>query len=278
MIKNEIINDMNFRRKCSKIGLDWEDAEVYGDVILVNAPQKYIYVIFDKYYNVIGVHKIEFATLHFRKDEIANGYYELYNVVDKGSGCCFSYPFQNFSLGQMLELANKIDIDEINHGHSIRMKINDNIIDENSNKDYIGLYSFIKFLGEEIQQYYLDCYKMKMMGFDYPNVYEYVNSLIENIVKCIDKYIESGNRPFPVDILDYLGYNRRKVDEVGNELYKIIELILKAKGYKISRDNYNKLGLLDKEENVCILSYLAFDVLKLNDLDKTKLTKKLEKK
>ena len=46
MIKNEIINDMNFRRKCSKIGLDWEDAEVYGDVILVNAPQKYIYMLY----------------------------------------------------------------------------------------------------------------------------------------------------------------------------------------------------------------------------------------
>lgn len=263
LTKEKIINDMNFRSKCCEIGLDWEDAEIYENVILVNSPNKYIYVMFDRYYNIIGVHKIEFATLHLDKEEIAKGYYELYNTVYNDSSCCFSYPFQSFSLRQMLEIANKIDIDEINHGHSIQLKVNGTIINENSNKDYIGLLSYIKFLSDEIQQYYLDCYKMKMMGFDYPNVYEYVNALILNIVNCIDKYIESGNRPFPVDILYHLGYNRRKVDEVSNELYKIIGLLLNAKGYRIKRDCYNKLELINKETPIPVLSLLVLDVLEM---------------
>ena len=268
-IKEKIINDMNFRSKCCQIGLDWEDAEIYGNVILVNSPNKYLYVIFDKYYNIIGVHKIKFATLHLNKEEIANGYYELYNTVYKDSNCCFSYPFQDFSLRQILEIANKIDIDEINHGHSIQLKVNGTIIDENSNKDYIGLLSYIKFLSNEIQQYYLDCYKMKMMGFDYPNVYEYVNALIKNIVNCIDKYIKSGNRPFPVDVLYHLGYSRRKVDEVSDELYKIIDLLLNAKGYRIKRGCYNKLELINKETPIPVLSLLVLDVLEMfNALEK----------
>ena len=55
MTKNDLINDFNFRQKCGEYGLYWENAEIYGNVILINTPIEGLYVIFDKNYNTIGV-------------------------------------------------------------------------------------------------------------------------------------------------------------------------------------------------------------------------------
>ncbi len=55
MNKKELISNINFKQKCSEYGLSWENAKIYGNVILINTPIEGLYVIFDKNYNTIGI-------------------------------------------------------------------------------------------------------------------------------------------------------------------------------------------------------------------------------
>mgnify|MGYP003308024745 CR=1 FL=1 len=98
------IYDEKFAERRSEYGIYSSDCEIYDDAIIMNSPKKGIYVILDRNYNTIGIHKVEFATMHLTKEDIVKGYSELYDLVDKESGCYFSYPFENLSLKQIIDL------------------------------------------------------------------------------------------------------------------------------------------------------------------------------
>lgn len=48
MTLGEIKNDYKFRQRCSKCGLNYDDAILYNDYIIVKSPAKKLYVLFDK--------------------------------------------------------------------------------------------------------------------------------------------------------------------------------------------------------------------------------------
>lgn len=274
MTRNELINDMNFRFKCSEYGLDWMNFEICGEVIILNTPKRGNYVLFDKNYNTIGVHKMEFANMFLSKEDIAEGYTELYNLVDEASGCCFPYPFQSFSLKQIVELSNRICIHETNHGHSSDVLVNGDIVNGDNDEDYIGILSYIKFLGEQIQEYFLNAYQMKMMGFDYPDVYSYVRSLIDNTIECIEKNIAKGNRPFPIDVLEYLG-NKSGIEKYNHALFNIINLLMKERGVKAKSGVKHYKEIEPTKKSTEDLSTLSINLLKILELSDEDLDKKV---
>lgn len=263
MIKNVLENDMNFRFKCQEIGLDWTNFNIYKDVIVVSSFKKGIYVLFDKYYNIIATHKENDSNMNLTKEHIAELYCE-YNTVNEKKERCFSYPFQKLSLRQIIELSNRIRFIGEN------VLVNGDIIIGDNNKNYIGLLSYIKFLSEEIEQYFKNSFKMKMMGFDYPDVYSYVRSLMNNINECVENFILNNNRPFPINILKYLGQDPKNVDKYSHILYKIINLLMREKGF----DHYKEIE--PTRNSVKDLSTLSLNLLTILELSDEELNKKLD--
>lgn len=245
MTRKELIDDMNFRTRCCEYGLDWLDFEIYDDVIMLHTPKSGIYVLLDNNYNVMGIHVVEPANIYPPNEYIARTNKMIYNKVDEREGRSFSSPFQNFSLKQIVDAASSIEIRETNHGHSSELLINGLTVNDNLSDNYLGLLSYIKFLGEQIKQYFLNAYHMKMMGFEYPDVYSYINRIMYNIDECLRKNA-GKDRVLPIDIIEYLGQNRKTIDKYNHHLYKIIDLLIKE------RQNFG-------EED---LSTLAQDVLK----------------
>lgn len=275
MDKKNIFNEKFVRRR-SEYGIHWEDCEIYEDTIIMNSPKNGIYVILDKNYNTIGIHKVEFATIHLTKEEIAKGYSELYDLVDKESGCYFSYPFENLSLKQIIELANRISIRGANNGHSSYSIVNGDMVIDEDDIEYISLLSYIKFLSDQIEEYFIDSYHMKMLGFDYPNVYEYIRNIMYGIDKCVDVYIKNNERPFPNDVIKYLGKKGKDLENDHKELYSVINLLLKQKGYKIigGFHHYDKIEpIYDEKQD---LSVLSLNLLKLLELSEEELRRKQE--
>lgn len=60
-------------------------------------------------------------------------------------------------------------------------------------------------LNNKVEQYFLKAYQMKILGLEYPGVCSYINSLMSNVQECVRVKAENGNRPWPRDIIDYLG-------------------------------------------------------------------------
>lgn len=270
------IYDEKFVERRSEYGIYSSDCEIYDDAIIMNSPKKGIYIILDRNYNTIGIHKVEFATMHLTKEEIAKGYNELYDLVDKESGCNFLYPFDKLSLKQIMELSKRVSIRGANNGHSSYSLVNGNVVIDEENNDYIGLLSYINFLSEQVREYFIDSYHMKMLGFDYPNVYEYISNIMYEIDRCIDMYIKNEKRPFPANIIAYLGKRGKERMNEHKELYSVIELLLKQKGYKIKGGfaHYNEIEpICTKKED---LSDLSVNLLKILEMPEVELKRKQE--
>lgn len=263
MTKNDLINDINFRNRCCVYGLDYEKFDVYNNIIILSTPKKDIFVLFDEHYNTIGIPKIEYYSPKRTVEEYSFAYKELYDYVDEKDGFAFPYPFQNFSLKQIVELANRVSIHKTNHGHSADIIVNAEIVNDEHDSVYISLLSYIKFLGQQIEQYFINLYQMKIMGFEYPDVYTYIKSLMHNIDECINDNIEKDNRPFPIDIIKYLGQDRTSIEKYDHELYRIIDLLLKEKGIKIKSgfEHYKELEMTEK--NTIDLSNISMKLLKI---------------
>jgi len=251
MLKKDLVDNMKFRFKCSNYGLDWRNFEIYGEVIVINTPKNNVFVMFDKNFNTIGIHKVDKSTMNLNKKQLAYTYSEINNLKN-----ILPYPFNNLTLEQLMNLSTRIDIRETNHGHSYDMIVNGDIV-INDNNNYISLLSYIKFLGKQIEQYYFDAYHMKMIGFDYPNIYAYLKNIMININECIEINSKNNYRTFPTDIMEYLGQNN-SMEDYKNILYPIIEF-------------EQKIGLEKKE-----LSILSKNLLKILDLSNEQLEEKIK--
>ncbi len=269
MTKNELISDMNFRQKCLDYGLYWKNFSIYNDTIILNSRKNNIFVLLDEHYNTIGIPKVEHYSSARTIQDYVISYKALYGFVDQEDGISFLYPFQNFSLKQIVELSNRISIYETNHGHSFDMIVNGEMVNDEYNSVYISLLLYIKFLGEQINEYFMNLYQMRMMGFEYPDVYTYIKSLMYNINEFINMDKEKHDKPAPIEIIEYLGQDRKKIDNYYFELNGIIDLLCKEKGSDDLSNKANELlkilEVTDEEvESRCEESNRTFSIKKIN--------------
>lgn len=277
MTKNELINDLKFRQKCGEYGLYWENSNIYGDLILINTPIEGLYVIFDKNYNTIGIEKNEYQD----EEQFANDFYKRYSEFNDilPFGESFDYPFQNYTLKNFVDLAGRVDIHESNHGHSISTKINGEWYNRNSqeNEEYFQLLSYVKFISEEIKMFFLLSYHMQSMGFETPDIYLYVRTLIKNINASINYQIENNQRPWPANILSSIGQNNRELNFDGM-LYDIADLLMKQKGVKVKSGSPDSLVEINPSINKKDLFILSDKLLKILDLSDEELKEKEKNK
>lgn len=269
MTKNEIINDIKFRQQCGRYGLDWEKFQIYNDIILLHTPTKSLYVFMDKNYNVVGVEEWDplIKTFPSFVNEKCYEYSTYTSVFEYEDG--FDYPFQEYTLKQIIDLSNRIEIMETNHGHTLCTRVNGDWYDRNygENEDKFQLLSYIKFLGEELKHYFLLNCHMKSIGFEFPNVYSYVRNLISRVNECVDYHLKYGRRPWPSDILSSLGQNYRELNMDGM-LYDVADLLMKQKGYKVKSgcpDIIEKIDASEERKDLSIVAQTLLEILELSD-------------
>lgn len=183
------------------------------------------------------------------------------------------YPFNNLTIEQLMDIANKINIRETNHGRTTMVEIKGNYIDRSNKefKDYICMVSYIKFIVKEIEVYQESCINLKNKGLEVPTIYQFVNGLITKTEQCINSCINKNKRPWPIDILSNLN-QITKVFEFNLILYDVIDLLLKEKNYCTKAESATEIEELDSSYIKKDLSEIVNELL--NDLE-IKETKKL---
>lgn len=239
MNKEEIMNDMNFRNVCKSYGLNWTKFSINGDVIVLETPKSGIYVFLDENYNTIGIHEVNNMGLSLDIDDLSYGYEQLYRCAGINQTCYLPFPFSNLSLKEIVDLSNRIEIHELNHGHSCEFLVNGYVVDCDNDKGYIGLLGYIKFLGNQVKNYYKISYQMKLMGIQFPGAYTYLKKVTTNVNECINNHVRNRSIPTPSDIINYLGQSYDIEGKNYHELKAMIELLLLEKGINVDSNNIN---------------------------------------
>lgn len=283
MRKNKIYNDMDFRQACIQYGLDWGKCDVYSVsedeyVILVKVPNKNIYVLFDKNYKTICVEKNDW----FKDEEAVSRFvlekYDAY--ANKLSELPFTgsyfFPLDVYTLKQIHDLASRVFIYETNHGHSSDMFVNGELVIGDKDVDYVRILSYIRFISAKLDAYFVQSFRMKMIGFDYPDARTYLEAVISEVEECIFETARVGRRPFPVDVMENLGYNNRSVEPLNGELFAIIDLLLEKNGFKIRGgiEHYNEAEVAPKSEKD--YTKLAQDLLRILDVPSEEVKRRRE--
>ena len=263
MDRIDLLNDMRFSSKCYQYGINNSDFSIVDDLIVLESPKENVLVLLDENYHTVGIiDKNDAKVIRIPLEEKIIRYKELYTTTY----ITLPYPFNKLSVKEIVEIAERIEINETNHGHSSELIVNaEKVTDNKENEVYIQLLSYIKFLGYEIEEYFKNLYQMKVLGFSYPDLHEYLTTIMVNIDQCIDGYIETKTRPFPVHVAGYIGQERDIIEAFNKALYKIINLLLKSKGYEIKSSTHYK-ELDECEEDTTNLADEAKKLIKILEI------------
>lgn len=271
MTRQAIVNKMRFRYNCRLYRLDWNNFEIYDDLILLNTSKENVFVLFDKNFNTIGIEK---KPSYISKEKfVKEKYFKYSNFTDSlPYGLNLGYPFEKYTLKNIVDLSNRIEVIETNQGHSIITKVNGDWYKSENGDDTLPILSYIKFLGLKLEQYYIYKYQMYMLDFEIPDEYSYLSSVIEKVTECIQKNVSNNLRPFPDDILCYIG-EQGKGKDFDCLLFEVADLLMKDQGFKVMDDSYQDIEKTTKGQD---LTVLATKLLKLLDLTDEELKKKEE--
>lgn len=233
MEKDIIMQNMKFRTKCSEYGIDWDNFEIVEDTIVLTNEKGNVCVLLDQNYNTIAIHKIDY-TLGLN-DKIKSYQYQANHAGDN-AGISFLYPFQNLSLVNIMDLGDRIEV------LSSNITVNGRLVEKKNNEYYIALLSYIKFLADQIKNYFLNAYHMKTLGFNTPDIYSYTRRLMQEIREYIDNCISEDKRPYPAEFCAYIGIKRGGVENCWNILYEIIYLHLEQLGEEFPSDTLDTLA------------------------------------
>ena len=117
---------------------------------------------------------------------------------------------------------------------------------------------------------------MRMMGIDYPDVYSYINSIMDIINKLVEECLSKNSIPFPSEIINRLGQINYSLNHCDHELFGILRLhlIMKEKEMEEFFDYYKESEPLRDED--FDLSMLSITLLKLLDVSDEEVKARLD--
>lgn len=267
MNKEEIMNDIKFRQVCNKFGLDWSDFEVFKNLIVLKTPVNNLYVFLDTNYNIVEIEKCTLELNDETCEQMSFNYENLIDFIQDGDH--IQYPFNEFTLKQINDIANRVNVRENNHGHSSKIEINGQWYKDSKNDFYIELIHYIKFINEEMNLYWENIYPLKVLEFDVPDIYSYLESIIYKIKTCVINSINNSRRPHPVDIMNYIGQNivyQQNPVKYNSLLYSVIDLLMKEENMKAVPGTIHEIKPISSNEMIPPLDSLAEDILKILEI------------
>lgn len=220
MNKELIINTEKFNKKRKEYGLLGQNYKIYNNVIVHETSMPSVHVLFDENYNTIGIHQANYKKGKITKEELATSYYQKYCEVEESKASRLPFPFQNYSMKEMMNLFNITEEDNI---YSI--VINSGLEDEKNYDTYFQLLSYAKLLGKEIDNYYLNKYSMIMLGFEYPDIYAYLKKFAGSLNYAIIRQVTSSKDPLPIVVFEELGKDKGCMDKYLELIQHVIYLV-----------------------------------------------------
>ncbi len=257
MEKNKIMDSMAFRNKCCDLGASWEEFDIIDDVIVAHAAKSNVHVLFDEHYNIIGVLNTNSINRICQND--SNAYIDVvrqYKKMYENNTRKFLSPFDTYSLKQLSELASRINIEDVYHGHGTDIAVNAELV-EDENSIYGCFLHYVKFIGLKIEEYYKMLFEMTMLGLSFVDIYTYLYSIIFNIDAYIELCVRSNTKVKPFDLLKYIGQSDM------DDMYGIIDLKLYKHGVKWSKDFKRYVPLTREERNEVNVEDIASKALKV---------------
>lgn len=221
--REEILASEDFKKECDKYGLYNVDAEAFNNVILVRTPIDGLHIFLNNNYETIGVEKINPAY----EITFANTYYDKISTHDETNqfGKVFDYPFENYSLNDFFVLANKYESIKPSKSFAVfKEKEDGSIIKREIKPIYDLLMSYVKLITEEIRSFFVMSYRMQVMGFSSPSVYEYIRSIMESINLYIEECERNQKNPQVSDILTILGKKNNDSEEMIEDIIKLLKI------------------------------------------------------
>lgn len=273
MLKREdVIDNRKFINRCDYYGLDYRDFDICNDTIILNTYNDNLYILFDRNFNIIDVAKTD-----------GNGNFvnpKTTNIIAYGTNEIFS-EFTTIPLGKnfqyinpilIIKAANRIILGQNDYGRSLRIKLANawTWINEITpeQKYFFQIISYIKFLGEELEQFFMNSYHLSLIiDSDIHDSQLYLQNLIKKIDEYIDLCIDENEEPYPFELLNYLGKN--KMDRLHELMLKdVIDLIIKDKGY-VFNEKINSFEKIDSdiEENYTEIYNRLTELANLTDED-----------
>ena len=128
---------------------------------------------------------IKYVRLTIIRERYFMDKYLLDHYIKKDNKFGFASIFGEFNLEDFVKLSDRVDIRTTNHGHSSYMIVNGQKVKEDADNTYVYLLTYIHYLGTKIKDFYKNMHHMNTMGFDYPDVFTYINKETQRKVAFI---------------------------------------------------------------------------------------------
>lgn len=303
LYKSDVKWDEKFGRKCDKYGSNWDYFQGFGKkwysqkscenelemlLYILNTKNPNVRVLLDENFNTVAVVKTDEMKMSLDEPSFYRRESEKwYNSED----VTLPYPFDKITMAELMELYSRIKFREPNYTSKHKMYFNNQEILDDKNSVYCSLLSYIEFIGSNVEEYFKNSFRAKMLGFDTPNVYEYINALVASINQYFDYVTSSQWYPCAYNFIsgfeDYLGVCIHPVEELESairdlpaveqrvlyerfhRLTKYIptvsfaHMLLKDRGFDLVRDDNNHCSLRRTTDEKIDLSDYAKDLTTL---------------
>ena len=145
MERKEILHSDKFKDTCNLFGINWLDFNIVNNAIVVPNNNNLLF-IFDENYNIFGIYEPKFYNQNMSEEAIVKHYYDVYSNVDSSLNTVLPYPFQQLSIKDVMDIADRIEIMICNNGHSTFPLVNGKEISKEENRDFKDLLIYTKFL------------------------------------------------------------------------------------------------------------------------------------
>ena len=246
-----IIDDENFKYKCSMLGIKYESVTRINGNIAIRVANSNLYVFMNNNYDVIG---IESAI------SLSSALLKMHNKINLYSEK-IEYPYINgFSLQDISDLNSRVDFFRYE-----RLRVNNGFYSLNKKNDYVKMFGLFKFIRVMLNIYFKSVYPLVLAycginidAFDFiintlARIWDLVN---DNPDIKVSEVRENLGYTFDAEIEKYFGY--------------VIDLFKTP-----NRDYTNMLKILDTTQNLYeahkIMNGLLMDVplRTFNDLVET---------
>ena len=162
MTKEQIMNDIAFRNCCTKLGLDWQTAEIKDQMIVVSNAEK-MYVLLDENYKIIDC--IYLPT----NRELESCYKDYVTPPSKRMNHQLGYPLNSFSLKEIQSITANVKYTTDENGFPKKVFVKDKEYEYTEDNLYVKFLLFLKFFEIEIESYWNRVYQFKLLGYKMPD-------------------------------------------------------------------------------------------------------------
>ncbi|MBR4672240.1 MAG: hypothetical protein IKO78_03470 [Bacilli bacterium] len=274
-------DDHDFRSSCVSYGINIYDFILCDDAAVLKSPREGFYIFLDRNsYSTMGIRNIPANSTDVDFDKDSSTFKNLFSTISQDMGMALPYPFQNMSLKQLTDLANRVEVVDRNHGHSYDLIVNEKRVSDSIDDDSI-LLGAAKYIAVKANEYWHNTYKSMLLGEQeepgVKGVYRHLANIMHNLNEYVDLCIKNGVAPRISDAAAYIGCSYKEIDIYASELYCLLRVLLRSKGYDFKTFDLIEKIPEDKGKDFDVRSTKLLSILSIPKSEVQERTRNLDK-